>query len=130
MAITFRRRAPRAVPPATEVTPPDGRFVLGHVAALDGLRGVAVVIVMGVHCTPILLKGGWTGVTIFFVLSGFLVTTLLLQEHDRRGTVNLGGFLYRRVRRLCPALFAFCAVAAVVHRILRTNLTSLAALPR
>jgi len=72
------------------------------VPALDGLRGVAVAGVLLFHGGH--LAGGYLGVDLFFVLSGFLITTLLLVEaHDRAG-IGLGGFWARRARRLLPAL--------------------------
>src|SRR4051812_42278396 len=86
---------------------------LGHVPALDGLRGIAIAIVVGYHAFGFPL-GGWLGVDLFFVLSGFLITTLLLEEHDRTGRVSLRAFYVRRARRLLPALGAVLALIAVV----------------
>src|SRR4051794_7193748 len=89
---------------------------LGHVPALDGLRGIAIAIVVGYHAFGFPL-GGWLGVDLFFVLSGFLITTLLLEEHAATGTVRLRAFYVRRGRRLLPALFillaAYVAISAV-----------------
>ena len=76
------------------------RFVPG----LDGLRGVAVLAVMGFHAGLGPVNGGLLGVDMFFVLSGFLVTSLLLAEHARTGTIKLIAFWGRRARRLLPAL--------------------------
>ena len=76
------------------------RFVPG----LDGLRGVAVLAVMGFHAGLGAVNGGLLGVDMFFVLSGFLVTSLLLAEHARTGTIKLLAFWGRRARRLVPAL--------------------------
>ena len=73
-----------------------------HVAALDGLRGLAVAGVLLFHGGH--LVGGYLGVDLFFVLSGFLITSLLLRESGRTGGVALGGFWARRARRLLPAL--------------------------
>jgi peptidoglycan/LPS O-acetylase OafA/YrhL len=75
---------------------------LATVPALDGLRGVAVLLVVLFHSGH--LVGGFLGVDLFFVLSGFLITTLLLDEHVRTGSIRLGAFWSRRVRRLVPAL--------------------------
>lgn len=85
---------------------------LGYVPALDGLRGVAIASVIGEHFFR--LRGGFFGVDLFFVLSGFLITTLLLEERDRDGVIRLRAFYERRARRLLPALGAFLAAAAVV----------------
>jgi peptidoglycan/LPS O-acetylase OafA/YrhL len=85
---------------------------LGYVPALDGLRGIAILGVLGVHLFG--LSGGFYGVDLFFVLSGFLITTLLLEERDRTGHVSLRAFYIRRTRRLLPALGAVLALIAVV----------------
>lgn len=79
---------------------------LGYVPALDGIRGVAIALVIGQHYW-FHMRGpltGATGVEIFFVLSGFLITTLLLEERDRTGSFDLRRFYVRRARRLFPAL--------------------------
>lgn len=77
---------------------------LGHVRPLDGLRGIAVSAVFLVHLyAPIFGGGGW-GVDLFFVLSGFLITKLLYEEHDRAEAVNLRAFYTRRFFRLQPAM--------------------------
>ncbi|MFT4187630.1 MAG: acyltransferase family protein [Aeromicrobium sp.] len=75
-----------------------------HVAALDGLRGVAVLLVVVYHALPERLPGGFAGVDVFFVLSGFLITTLLLRERDETGRIALRRFWVRRLRRLVPAM--------------------------
>ena len=84
---------------------------LGHVPALDGLRGLAVLGVVAFHVGWI--DGGYLGVDAFFVLSGFLITSLLLAEHDRRGRIALARFWGRRARRLLPAMLAMVAVVLV-----------------
>jgi peptidoglycan/LPS O-acetylase OafA/YrhL len=71
---------------------------------LDGLRAIAVTTVIAFHLTPGVLPGGYVGVDIFFVISGFLITTLLLREHALTGRVVLHSFWVRRARRLLPAL--------------------------
>jgi peptidoglycan/LPS O-acetylase OafA/YrhL len=73
-----------------------------HVFALDGARGMAVAGVLLFHSGH--LRGGYLGVDFFFTLSGFLITSLLLAESGRTGSVGLGGFWARRARRLLPAL--------------------------
>jgi peptidoglycan/LPS O-acetylase OafA/YrhL len=85
------------------------RQPLGYVPALDGLRGIAIAGVIGRHYFgwP---NGGGIGVDLFFVLSGYLITTLLLDEHAADGRISLRGFYGRRVRRLAPALAAMLAI--------------------
>ena len=73
-------------------------------ASLDGLRAVAVVAVLVYHQSPLRLSGGFLGVDVFFVLSGYLITSLLLAEHERDGGIGLRSFWVRRFRRLLPAL--------------------------
>src|SRR5690349_860069 len=78
------------------------RSALRHQPALDGLRGLAVAGVLLFHGGH--LRGGYLGVDAFFVLSGFLITSLLLTEARNDGRVGLGAFWARRARRLLPAL--------------------------
>ena len=88
---------------------------LGYEPALDGARAVAVVAVMLFHFLgPDLFVGGLIGVDVFFVLSGFLITNLLLDERNRTGAVSLRGFYHRRVLRLFPAMYALLGMVAVV----------------
>jgi peptidoglycan/LPS O-acetylase OafA/YrhL len=87
---------------------------LGRQPSLDGLRGLAVLLVMAFHFGMPLPEGG-VGVDIFFALSGFLITSLLLAERDETGTIRFGSFYARRARRLLPALFLVLAAFAVVH---------------
>ena len=94
-------------------------FRLAHLPALDGLRGVAILTVMLFHATLNLAGGprplgGFLGVDIFFVLSGFLITALLLQEWERTGAVNLKAFYARRALRLLPALFTLLGFVLLV----------------
>jgi peptidoglycan/LPS O-acetylase OafA/YrhL len=84
---------------------------LRKMPALDGLRGVAVAGVLLFHAGH--LVGGYLGVDLFFVLSGFLITSLLLSERIRTGRVGLSAFWSRRARRLLPALLAVLAAVAV-----------------
>ncbi len=87
---------------------------IAHRPALDGLRGLAVLGVLLFHGD--LLRGGFLGVDLFFVLSGYLITALLLVESDGRGRIDLGAFWLRRARRLLPAVFALLAVVAAYLR--------------
>jgi peptidoglycan/LPS O-acetylase OafA/YrhL len=99
---------------------------LGHVPALDGLRGVAIAIVVTYHYWnwP---RGGWLGVDLFFVLSGFLITTLLLEEHARKGRIRFGDFYLRRGRRLFPALAVLLATYLVINAVRGTDALGLVA---
>ncbi|MGO1168022.1 MAG: acyltransferase family protein [Janibacter sp.] len=72
--------------------------------ALDGLRGLAVMAVMGYHVVSDPFTGGWLGVDVFFVLSGFLICSMLLRERARTHTIDYVRFLRRRARRLLPGL--------------------------
>jgi peptidoglycan/LPS O-acetylase OafA/YrhL len=95
---------------------------LGPSPALDGLRGVAVTLVVLVHtgdalwpqAADWLAQGGPLGVHLFFVLSGFLITTVLLTEADRTNRIRLGSFAWRRIRRLVPVLVALLGALAFV----------------
>jgi peptidoglycan/LPS O-acetylase OafA/YrhL len=87
------------------------RVELAHYAGLDGLRGIAVLAVVLYHGGVSWAPGGFVGVEVFFVLSGFLITSLLVAEWQRSATIALGAFWMRRARRLLPALF--CLVGAI-----------------
>ena len=89
---------------------------LARVAGLDGLRAIAVMVVLAFHLTPGFAIGGYLGVDIFFVVSGFIITRLLLIEHVGTGGIRLGAFWVRRARRLLPALVLLllvCSTAAL-----------------
>lgn len=75
-----------------------------HWPALDGLRALSVLAVVMLHAGSRFGRGGDTGVDVFFVLSGFLITAILLREHDRSGRIRLSAFYRRRFLRLFPAL--------------------------
>ena len=77
---------------------------LSHVPALDGIRAVAVLVVMSYHGGVLFASGGFYGVDTFFTLSGFLITSLLLTEWKQSGAIRLTAFWVRRARRLLPAL--------------------------
>ena len=88
---------------------------LSHVPALDGLRGLALLGVLLFHANGA-LPGGYLGVDLFFVLSGFLITSLLLAEQRETGGIALGPFWIRRARRLFPALLSLMPVVAIYGR--------------
>ncbi len=83
-----------------------------RVPALDGIRAVAVIAVLFFHAGVGWFGGGMLGVDMFFALSGFLITSLLVAEHRRSGTIRLGQFYERRARRLLPALFIMLLIVA------------------
>ena len=83
---------------------------LPYAAGLDGLRAFAVLAVILYHGGATWLRGGFLGVEIFFVISGYLITSLLLGERERSGRINLKAFWLRRARRLLPAVFALLLV--------------------
>src|SRR3954454_19122612 len=85
-----------------------------RIAALDGLRGLALVAVLAYHVAPGPFPGGFLGVDMFFVLSGFLLTTLLLGENVRTGTIDRLAYAVRRVRRIAPALLVLLAALVVI----------------
>ena len=87
-----------------------GPRLSGHLPALDALRGVAVLLVFLFHADTPGFSGAFIGVDIFFVISGFLITVLLLQEHQDYGGIGLRHFYMRRLFRLMPALFLMLAV--------------------
>lgn len=78
-----------------------------RIPALDGLRGVAILLVLGYHAFGGQVPGGAHGVTLFFVLSGYLITRRLVDETDSTGRVAFGAFYWRRALRLLPALLLF-----------------------
>ncbi len=86
---------------------------MGHITALDGLRGIAIGLVFLVHLYAPVFSGGSSGVDLFFVLSGFLITKLALEESQRSGGLSRSGFYRRRVFRILPALFVLLAVLTV-----------------
>jgi hypothetical protein len=90
----------------------------GRVPALDGLRGLAVAAVLAFHGGVGFLPGGFLGVDAFFVLSGYLITTLLIRERASTGRIALGAFWARRARRLLPALAVVVVAVCVVGRVL------------
>src|SRR3954465_13898179 len=90
---------------------------LRHISALDGMRGLAVALVLLFHGGVAQARGGYLGVTMFFTLSGFLITSLLLVEHAGSGRLSLRRFWARRARRLVPALLLTFPLVALVVRL-------------
>ncbi len=94
--------------------------MFGFVPALDGLRAVAVLGVMLYHGGAPVVSGGFLGIDVFFVLSGFLITSLLLGEWAKRLTIQLGQFWARRARRLLPALLVMLVGVALYAKLFAT----------
>jgi peptidoglycan/LPS O-acetylase OafA/YrhL len=92
---------------------------------LEGLRAVAVVLILGYHASVPMFSGGYVGVDVFYVLSGFLITGLLLREARQTGTISLPSFYARRARRLLPAaalvLLVTVAASAVIMPALQVS---------
>jgi peptidoglycan/LPS O-acetylase OafA/YrhL len=86
---------------------------LEYEPGLDGVRAVAIVAVLLFHADVTGTGGGFLGVSLFFTLSGYLMTTLLLREHAESGTISLRGFWRRRIRRLAPAGLLTLAVVVI-----------------
>ena len=84
--------------------PKAGSFRLGYRADIEGLRAVAILLIVAAHAGVPWLVGGFVGVDVFFVLSGYLITGLLLQEIRETGGLRLWKFYTRRFKRLLPAL--------------------------
>jgi peptidoglycan/LPS O-acetylase OafA/YrhL len=94
-------------PPRVEQLPDHGAHIssVPYLPGLDGMRALAVVAVMVYHANPSWLPGGFLGVEMFFVISGYLITLLLISERERTYRISLRQFWLRRARRLLPALF-------------------------
>lgn len=97
-----------------------------YIPALDGLRTLAVVAVVLYHLNLTWAQGGLLGVTIFFVLSGYLITRLLLNEVAKTGRIDLKSFWIRRIRRLVPAVvtvvFVTCALCTIFNHVMLTKM--------
>ena len=97
-----------------------------YMPGLDGLRAIAVIAVIAYHLDPDWVPGGLLGVGVFFTLSGYLITDLLLGQREATGRLQLGNFWLRRARRLLPALFLMLAVVVAWVTLLdRSQLSSL-----
>lgn len=96
-----------------------------YITGLDGIRAIAVIMVLSYHLKLALFKSGFLGVTVFFVLSGYLITGILISEVEEEGTIDLKNFWLRRIRRLVPAVMSMAVViifvSAVVNRIIFTK---------
>jgi len=94
---------------------------LPYMPGIDALRAIAVLAVFAYHAGVGWMPGGFLGVDVFFVISGYLITSLLLAEHRRGGRIGLGRFWARRARRLLPAVGTMIAVTMVVAAIVEPD---------
>ena len=96
-----------------------------YITGLDGIRAIAVIMVLAYHLKLALFKSGFLGVTVFFILSGYLITGILISEVEEEGTIDLKNFWLRRIRRLVPAVMSMAVViifvSAVVNKIIFTK---------
>lgn len=96
-----------------------------YITGLDGIRAIAVIMVLAYHLKLALFKSGFLGVTVFFVLSGYLITGILISEVEEEGTIDLKNFWLRRIRRLVPAVMSMAVViifvSTVVNRVVFTK---------
>lgn len=93
-----------------------------RLAGLDGVRTIGVTAVLGYHLLPETFPGGFLGVDIFFVVSGFLITALLLKERQKTGTIDLRNFWLRRLRRLVPAMWLVVTTTTAAAVLLNQDL--------
>ncbi len=107
---------------STDANARGGRPTLGHIRGLDGIRALSVLAIIAFHTGLNSVPGGFYGVDSFFVLSGFLITSLLLKEWGGSGTIRLRRFWAGRARRLLPALFVLVAVIGTVLAVVPTLL--------
>lgn len=107
---------------AKGATPSSGRARPTRIEGLDGLRALAIAGVLVYHLNASWLPGGFLGVDVFFVVSGFLITTLLVREHHRTGRIALGQFWVRRARRLLPALLLCVLTSVLIARLVSQDL--------
>ena len=96
-----------------------------YITGLDGIRAIAVIMVLAYHLKLALFKSGFLGVTVFFFLLGYLITGILISEVEEEGTIDLKNFWLRRIRRLVPAVMSMAVViifvSAVVNKIIFTK---------
>ena len=117
------------MPGATQTIDEELRVVrsrLGYSPALDGVRGLFMLCFMAYHFGVDQLAGMWVCINLFFVLSAFLITRLLVEERVQRGDIDVWGFYRRRARRLLPGLFLVLTFV-LVYAVLWADAADLAA---
>ena len=117
MATDGSRRPSASSTGAPRGRPRDVLAAVNGIPALDGIRALAVALVLADHGGIPGVPGGFIGVDVFFVLSGFLITSLLLDELGRTGAIDLPGFWVRRARRLLPALIVMVMAVVVLREL-------------
>ncbi len=115
--VALPERAVSRGAPKASARPRRGNGGSAGIPALDGIRAVAVALVLADHGGVPGVPGGFIGVDMFFVLSGFLITSLLLDELGRTGAIDLPGFWVRRARRLLPALIVMVMAVVVLREL-------------
>ena len=113
MSFAARRSSQTGMIIVRETFRPLGVANTPHLPAIDGLRAIAVVLVLLFHAKLPLARGGFVGVDVFFVISGYLITRFILQRHAEEG-FSLLDFYERRIRRIFPALFLVLFVTMAV----------------
>src|SRR5215831_18752084 len=98
---------------------PENRRPSPRNAQLDALRAIAVLLVLGRHLPffPLWIRVGWTGVDLFFVLSGFLISGLLFREYKATGGIRIGRFLVRRGFKIYPAYYLFLTGSVIYYAV-------------
>lgn len=81
---------------------------------IEGMRAVAIILVVLAHLSVPGFSGGFIGVDVFFVISGYLITALLVREYERSSTIQLTRFFANRLRRLMPALLTMLLVSSAI----------------
>ena len=89
------------------------KIKMRYMPGLDGLRAIAVLGIIIYHLNRKWLTGGFIGVDTFFVISGYLITSLLLREYEEKGIINLKQFWIRRIKRLLPAVIALLITVGI-----------------
>lgn len=117
------RPVEKPAPPAAPGTRPAAKpAASSRIAGLDGLRTLAILAILVYHANAVWLPGGFIGVTVFFVISGFLITLSVGHELERTGTLRYPAFLWRRIRRLWPQMVAVVGVVALLTALMAPGL--------
>lgn len=109
-----RTRTPDAAPASAPTVQDRSHHAARYQPEIQGLRALAVILVVIYHFWPGRLSGGYVGVDVFFVISGYLITAHLFKEASTRGSVRLGRFWARRIRRLLPLSLLVLLITAIL----------------